>query len=258
MIITVTNSRSQSVTFTGDQTKYQVTSVTGLDPGKAQINTTKIIGVDGSRFNSASLNNRNIVINFKCMSSAIRRDLYQKFPLKEKVSVSVSTDITATIEGCVDAFSCDLFGKNEMMQLSILCDDPFFHGANWTGSHDWYDGEPEDVVLMNNGDAETGIFLQIQVGGDVSSLDHIEVDYGTNYVRVNYPGAVAGGIFRIDTAEKSVTYQAPGSRPGSILSYLDSGSEFFKIAPGQQTISVDVDAQYVSMSMIVPTRLGGM
>ena len=258
MNISVTNSRSQTVTFTGDETKYQVTSVTGLDPGKAQINTTKIVGVDGTRFNSASLNNRNIVINFKCLSASERRNLYQKFPLKEKVTVSVKTEATATIEGYVDNFSCDLFGKNEMMQLSILCDDPLFSGTNWTGTHEWYDGEPEDVVLINNGDANTGVYLQIQIGGDVSSLNHIEVDYGSKYIRINYTGAVAGGVFRINTTEKSVTYQAPGSRPASILSYLDSGSEFFKIEPGQQTISVDVDVQYVSMSMIVPTRYGGM
>lgn len=256
MKITVTNSRSQSVTFSGDQTKYQVTSVTGLDPGKAQINTTKIIGVDGSRFNSASLNNRNIVINFKCMSSAIRRDLYQKFPLKEKVSVSVSTDITATIEGYVDAFSCDLFGKNEMMQLSILCDDPLFRGTNWTGSHTWQVDGPEDVDLVNNGDADAGVYLEFHID---KYMEYLEVYYGSAYLRINYTTTVDGGIFRINTDEKTITYQAPGGRPVSVISALDSGSEFFKIKPGNQTISVDVyDVQFATVYMTVSTRLGGM
>ena len=44
-----------------------------------------------------------------------------------------------------------------------------------------------------------------------------------------------------------------------MISALDSGSEFFKIKPGNQTLSVDVyDVQFATVYMTVPTRLGGM
>ena len=42
---------------------YTITSIEGLNPAKANINTSVVASFDGSRFNSSRLNERNLVIN---------------------------------------------------------------------------------------------------------------------------------------------------------------------------------------------------
>ena len=61
----IENTKGSILTLTNNESKFQLISITGLNPPKAQINVSTIAGLDGAKFNSAKLETRNVVINLK-------------------------------------------------------------------------------------------------------------------------------------------------------------------------------------------------
>ena len=50
-ICKVENTRNNILTLTQNEDNFQVLKITGLNPPKAQINTTKMATLDGKKFN---------------------------------------------------------------------------------------------------------------------------------------------------------------------------------------------------------------
>lgn len=119
-----------------------VTNIEGLAPMPGTINMDDNAGGDGSIFNSARAQNRNIVITMKPFEDdmydfdgrfipnsmeACRRKIYLIFPLKKKVRLHLETDTRKYyIDGYVETINADYFGELEGAQVSILCPDPYF------------------------------------------------------------------------------------------------------------------------------------
>ena len=89
---TVTNYLGDSIKLSlaePEKTGFAILSVTGLNPPKANINTTDMASVDGSLYNSARLDKRNIVFTILFVESDtgsiedIRHKSYKYFPLKK-------------------------------------------------------------------------------------------------------------------------------------------------------------------------------
>lgn len=117
---------------------FVVHSVTGLGPGKADINMTEVATNDGSLFNSARVSSRNIVISLKYLwkdsIEEARQLSYKYFPLKKKCSLVIETDNRKLeIEGYVESNDPDIFSDNEGADISIICPFPFFSAAGDDG-----------------------------------------------------------------------------------------------------------------------------
>lgn len=138
--ITVTNYLGNSITMDltrPEDSGFVVQSVDGLGPAKATINTSEMATNDGSIFNSARLDERNIVLNLLFMDSSgesiedIRRKTYTYFPLKKKLTFTVETDsISMEIEGYVESNEPTIFSNTEGCQISIICPYPYFWSAS--------------------------------------------------------------------------------------------------------------------------------
>ena len=152
-----------------------IQSIDGIGPVNATINTTEIATTDGSRFNSARLSQRNIVLYFvfyevirrgfsasvsyvpgegNTSSSSsewdagsesiedIRHKTYKYFPLKKQLTLEFETDTrTLQISGYVESNTPSIFSENEGCQISIICPDPYFYDAEGIkevefGTHD--------------------------------------------------------------------------------------------------------------------------
>lgn len=112
-----------------------VTSITGIGPGKANINATELATADGAVFSSARLPGRNIVINLQFIETpdieTVRHNTYKYFPLKKEISLVFESDYrTIAITGHVESNEPDIFSDKENTQISILCDDPYFYADN--------------------------------------------------------------------------------------------------------------------------------
>lgn len=109
---------------------FAIKKIEGLGPGKADINTTDIATTDGSLYNSARMNKRNIVLNLIFMATDIeaqRQMSYKYFPIKKELTLEFQTDHRrAKISGYVESNEPDIFSKQESSKISIICPDPYF------------------------------------------------------------------------------------------------------------------------------------
>lgn len=146
--------------YTGDSIKlvlgepersgFLIKSITGLGPVKATINTTKITTGDGSLYNSARSNERNIVMDIVFVDSInhesiedLRQKSYKYFPLQKNVELIIETDnrIVKTI-GYVESNEPDIFSKQENTKISILCPDPCLYSVKEENVTNFYTIEP--------------------------------------------------------------------------------------------------------------------
>lgn len=135
---TVTNPSGNSLTMELENPRksgFFVAGITGLGPPKADINTTRKAGSDGSIHNSSKVESRNIVITLVYYTDnegfldveALRHKTYEFFPIKRQVSLYFKTDSrTASITGYVESNEIGLFTNMEGSQISIICNEPWF------------------------------------------------------------------------------------------------------------------------------------
>lgn len=234
MKISLTNSKNQTVDLTADEKIYQVTSVSGLDPVEGQIFMVTIAGVDGSSYSGARVNNRNIVINFQINGDADtnRQNLFQKFPVKENVTVTVTTSRTATIEGYIESFSCDFFAKAQTAQISIICPNPYFRGERIAVSGI---GSTHLIFGGNNpGDVPAEFSMDFDFQGDVSGLT-IE-DNLDNVLQFDFD-TFTNPEFVINTSAKTATLMDGVSTFIDLIPSMQIGSTFPKARRGSFAIS---------------------
>lgn len=140
---TVTNPSGNSLMMELENPKksgFFVAGISGLGPPKADINTTRRAGSDGSIYNSAKVESRNIVITLIYHTDntagtdgqtldieSLRYRTYKFFPIKRNVTLHFITDRRrASITGYVEANEVGLFTNMEGSQISIVCNDPWF------------------------------------------------------------------------------------------------------------------------------------
>ena len=125
----IQNSNGLVWTLTNNESEYQVVSITGLNPPKAQINTSTIVGFDGALFNSSKLETRNLVLSIRINGDVEtnRLNLYKYFRTKEPcVFYYANEHLDVFIEGYVESVECNLFTISEIAQISIICPYPYF------------------------------------------------------------------------------------------------------------------------------------
>ena len=109
-----------------------ITDITGIGPGKADINVTELTSSDGSLHNSSRLGTRNIVMTLRFMFApnieTVRQKTYRFFPIKKELTLTFETDNRSCyITGYVESNEPVIFEENEYTQISIVCPDPYFY-----------------------------------------------------------------------------------------------------------------------------------
>lgn len=139
--VTITNYRGESVVYkiegvdVNDNNGLLITSIDGLGPVKADINMTKLVTSDGSIFNSARLEPRNIVIEARFTNATSIEDArqmsYKFFPIKKPLTIRVETDNRiAETTGYVESNEPNIFSDESDVQISILCESAFFYSPD--------------------------------------------------------------------------------------------------------------------------------
>lgn len=252
----IENSNGQMLTLTQNESNYQVISITGLNPPPAQINTTNIAGIDGSKFNSAKLDTRNIVIMLKLNGDVEgnRLALYQMFRTKEACRFYYSNGSRdVSIPGYVETVECDLFTNAEIMQVSIICMYPYFRDVreNWieisdgatAGFHFPFSiniGAPipfsiynidGETNVENTAEAETGAIIRVDVKDPVRTIE-IRNTGNNKFFKLEHDFQRADTIL-INThkGEKSITLVRNGVA-SNVFTALKLGSTFFQLNVG--------------------------
>lgn len=253
-----------------DKSGFVVKSITGLGPTKATINTTKTATHHGSLYNSAQLEQRNIVMNLEFYQGSvetieeIRHKSYKYFPEGQSITILAEVDNRlAEITGYVESNEPDIFSKTEGCAISIICPDPFWYSKD-TNTKVFSGVEPAfefpfennslkepllelglimnktEEVITYTGDAEVGITITIHALGEVSDIAIYNVttreimNINTNKIAtLTGSGIVAGDTIIIKTqqGDRSIFLLRDGVNI-NILNSLDKGCKWFTLSKG--------------------------
>lgn len=262
-ICKVENTRKMIITLTQNEENFQVIKITGLNPPNSQINTTKVAKLDGSKFNSSTLNDRNIVITIKLNGDVEKNriKLYSFFRPKEECKFyykNGSRDIY--IEAYTQNVECDLFSNNETVQVSLLCPSPYFKSieeiiddiskvipmfefpfAIEEEGIEFSILEQSKVTnVYNNSELETGTIIEIDIYGTMEKIQINNVSTGEKFI-INYKFRPSDKVI-INTNKGSKSIRLiRNAETTNIFSAINKNSSFFQLNIGDNLFSYLAD-----------------
>lgn len=261
----IENAKNNILELTQNESNFQVVSIEGLNPPNAQINRSTAVGLDGSKYNSARLQERNIVITLKLNGNIEenRLNLYRYFSTKGWCKFYYKNEHrNVFIEGYIETVECDLFTKAEIMQISILCPYPYFKDAqiivddiskalaafkfpfaiNITAPIPFSTIDTSKLTnVYNDSESETGVIIEISLLGNVNKIQVVCVTTGERFT-INYNfEANDKVVINTNRGEKSITLIRDGVET-NIFTSIVKGSTFFQLGIGDNYFSYLVDS----------------
>lgn len=269
--ITVTNYLGESIKMdlmSPEKSGFIVQKISGLGPGKADINTTEMAMSDGASYNSAKLKYRNIVLDLMFLPNPTIEDTrqlsYKFFPIKKELILEIETDnriLEAT--GYVEQNDPDVFSKSESTSISIICPDPYLYSKNvsntvFSGVDPLFEFEfennslTEDLIefgeienrkeqtVYYSGDSDIGITIIIHSLGDVGDISIFKPDarqqmiiHADKIKALTGSGIIAKDDIVICTVKrKKEIYLLREGVKTNILNCIDRDSDWFEISKG--------------------------
>lgn len=280
----IENTNGEIFELTHDFSDYYVTKVEGLTPPATTINTAKAGIIDGTFFNSASVEERNIVISLTINGDieANRQKLYRIFPRKTACTVyfkNANRDVK--IKGYVETIECDPFVMREKAQISIICPRPYFEDlatiyAELAATLSMFEfpfaieednpipfSEATDypiAEIMNEGDAEAGCVISIEVNDTIQGIKIINTStqqfFYLDSAFVDHDKITISTI----SGQMGVTRERGGTKT-NILNYVGANSTWLRLAPGVNYFTYtidDGDTEDVEITFEATTLYGGV
>lgn len=279
--LTVTNYLGESLTIpmkNSESTGFILHDMTGLGPPTASVNTSKVATKDGSKYNSARAEERNIVLPMyftpiPTIEDARHRS-YKYFPLKKPVILAFKTDNReCQIVGYVETNEPDICSDREGCQVSIICPNPYFSSiydtvTSFSGVEAAFEFpfSNEDTsnphvefgkivvkaenIVRYGGDAESGVQIRIAASATVKNITIYNVNtrgtmhiYHDKLVALTGSGIVKGDeiIITTDKGSRSVTLLRNG-KSTNILNAIDPrNDEWFSLTKGDNIFAYTAD-----------------
>lgn len=262
---------------------YTVTSIEGLGPVNAAVNTAVMATTDGEMYNSSRKGKRNIVITVVIEGDIERNRLFLYKYARTKYQIRFYFKNEARdvyIDGYVESFEVDHFEKKQTAQISIICPQPDFKSVKEKNiefaSIDplFYfelsieEGEGiefskiqtnNDKNIMNAGDVETGIIIELRAIGVVKSPIIYNRDTGEKFV-INF-AMKAGDVIRVNTnvGEKSVILIRDGVET-NIINAATITNNWFQIRTGDNIFTYECASGYefLQLQIFVEDKFEGV
>lgn len=242
---------------------YVITDITGIDPPDAVINTTRNAGADGSMFNGAYVDNRQIVITMAINSPAEenRITLYKYFKMKNAIRLFYKNSTRDVyIDGYVQHINIQYFDKKQIVQITVFCPNPFFNDVsdnmvefNAIDSLFEFPFEivtpipfseittGEEINVRNLGDVASGMEIKIIVAGTVTNP--VMYNVVTNQYFKIMKSFATGDVIVVNTNKKykKVQLTSEGTTT-SIVGNIASGSTWLQIDPGDNIFQITADS----------------
>lgn len=170
----------------GDDNVYQVEDIEGLDPVEVNFTTIKYSDVDGTEFQTAVRDERNIVItlNFNpdyatTEVSTLRTNLYSYFMPKQPVKLTFHEDDGRIFEinGRVESHDSPRFVKDPTSTISILCFDPDFTSPSATTVVGTTTSTNVTTAIDYPGTTEVGFEFTLTAPRSISEIVFINTPY---------------------------------------------------------------------------------
>jgi hypothetical protein len=248
---------------------YITKDIEGLDPVKATLVFSSFAGQDGSQFQSARRENRNIIIkleyqpNFAQTTVAkLRQKLYQFLMPKSLVQLRFYDDEVGivNISGRVESFDSPRFTKDPDATIGIVCEIPDFDtlvnlqfGGNTTAG-------ATTVDRTYDGTVETGFVFTMNVNRTISGFTiYNTLPDNTSRSLVITAPLVAGDVVKISTVagSKYATLTRSGST-SSILYGVSRDTNWLNLFQGVNKFRVLLAGAAVPWTIDYTTKYGGL
>jgi phage-related protein len=261
--LTVENAKGEQLNLTNNP-DYTITNIDGLYPPDAIINMMQRAGHDGSMFNSAFVQDRQIILNLAINKGACvnRNALYKYFQTARPVRLIYNNDLRGVyIDGYVQNAPIEFFGQKQTVQITIICPDPFWHSTvpiegmtdgmeslfefpfsipeGGIPFSEYYGGNAAHI--WNPGTVESGIIMEIRATGSATNprVYHQNTD---KFFRVN-TSLQSGDVLTIDTRTDHKKIQRLRSGVTSnLIDSRDIGSTWLIMEPGENVYILSAES----------------
>lgn len=243
--------------------------IEGLGPVKATLVSSSFALQDGSQYQSARRENRNIIFKMDLYPdfvpesmASLRRRLYSFLMPKSDIRLSFHSDDLPTVDifGHVETLETPLFSRKTSMQSSILCFDPDFFDPDPVV----IEGETTDTELTSvidyEGSIETGIKFTLNVDRalDEFTIYHKPPDDQLRALTFETP-LEAGDVLEISTVSgsKGATLLRDSTLT-SVLYGVSPFSNWIELQPGENEYRVYATGDEIPFTIEYVNRYGGL
>jgi len=284
--VTVTNHLNESIKMElrfPEKSGFLIQGIDGLGPVKADISTTEISTLDGSKYNSARANSRNIVFRLGFYGTNIeyvRQLTYKYFPLKRRIKMLFETDNRISyVYGYVESNEPNIFSETEDAVISVLCPNSYLSGTGTieesfssvtslfefpfeSVSPDYIEFSELEMyfskLIVYSGDAPVGITISIHFIGTVTNIEIINVEtLESIYIDTTKVATIVGSA--IASGDEIIISTVPGNkyaifiRSGTeynIFNALDKYPDWLTIEKGDNIFTYTADTGGANMQVV--------
>ncbi len=275
--LSVKNDRGEVLDLTQNQ-NYTLYKIEGLAPPGATVNKSANTTIDGDTINSVRMESRNIVlyINLNREIEKSRIELYKYLPPKREVTIYFKNDTRdVQICGVVETIECDLFTKNEIMQISIVCPKPYFKSADELTTMFCEisplfefpfaiekEGIPFSELTPNirksivyTGDAETGIVMELFAASGTVTNPIIYDVLERTHIKINMTMQQSDMIIiNTNVGEKSIQLLRNGKKSNA-MGFLTPDSQWLGLQSGENVFTYTCEAGASNLQITFKTNV---
>ena len=221
--------RNGSTLSITENSKFQLVSVTGLNPPVADIAMSQLATSDGGVFNIARGQARNIVLTIQPMGSIESRRLliYEYMAPKSAITLDIETASRhVTIGGYVESVEIDYNANPQLFQVSIICPNPYFKAVTKQSA-------VIPATVSNPSEAAQGAEFTINLTGSGSTLTLGNTT--TNEVLTIDDTFVSGQVVKINTIQGQKMVKINNV---SKMASVDLLSDWPQLRPGNNVITI--------------------
>lgn len=247
-----------------DGGRYEVISVSGLTPPSASLFTSKSPNRKGVKHNGSTLNERVVVIQIKLHGDieASRNALYEWVEPEQYCKIYYRNSLkNVYCEGYVQDCPIDLFTDNEVVNVEILCGDPylkdiqgvisdiskfvnnvFFEIAISSEGIPFSTIKDENITNIFNTGAETGVQINIRCDEPITSIDIFDADNTARRFKIEYSFSANWQIvINTEGSPKTCKAISPEGTELNILRYVKGNPTWFTLKKGNNRFSYKVN-----------------
>lgn len=277
-IIKIENARGEVLNLSTDP-RYEPI-LTGTGPPAATINRSKVAVADGTRFNSATVGERPLLLEIilKRDIARARLNLYKFLATKSYIKVYYQADdLDVYVEGYVETTEVDPWVLNQSVQASIICPQPHWRDVKETYTDASNVAElfefpfaiesegtelstvdlSSSTIVQNIGTVETGVIFELTA--TLRSLQPRIYNLSTGEYIGFYVDMLPGDrlVVNTTTGSKSVTHIRDGVSTNYINTIME-GSKWLQMAVGANEYSYTVDEGEMELAIYHTNMYAGV
>lgn len=248
---------------------FVIEEIDGLDPVKATIVSSSFARQDGTQYQAARRENRNIIFKLdyepdyaNTTVRELRQKLYTYFMPKSVVNLRfISDDMPVVeIEGRVEDFSSPLFVAEPKATISILCFDPDFHAltpVNFAGSTT---SGTTELQRDYEGSVETGFLFRLMLNRALSQFTIYQrgENNETQSLEFQYP-LLNGDILEISTVDGNKGANLiRGGLGSSVLYGISPYASWINLFPGVNNLRIAASGAAIPWTIEYTPKYGGL